>query len=235
MSVRYASPGSAGIWSRRFTPWRDRVHNSSTRSASRVFHHAARAARQMTPGIVDNLAHVRVIGVGEFRPLGSQDLHDTTAAGVAGRLAAAALLPKRRDSSDSSHFSSSSGAMLTLSRNCVHMVGLSSVIGGCSPHSACRSAPGLCTASAPVLLLRTPYCGSSSDARTVRPAARVSAVILASTTPSTVLPWPFRVTWSTLRNALSLKVITTRLSRFFAMQPRRGGDIASDAVECEFA
>src|ERR1700733_9877006 len=33
-----------------------------------------------------------------------------------------------------------------------------------------RSATGLCTASAPVLLLLTRYCGSSFDARTVRTA-----------------------------------------------------------------
>ncbi len=56
----------------------------------------------------------------------------------------------------------------------------------------------MCTASPPDFSLLTRYCGSSFDARTVRPAASVSSVIFFSTTPSAVPPWDFQVTWSPL-------------------------------------
>src|SRR5689334_12971623 len=65
------------------------------------------------------------------------------------------------------------------------------------------SAPGLCTASPPLFSLVTRYCGSSFDARTVRPAASVSSVIFFSTVPSAVPPWLFHVTWSPLLNVSS--------------------------------
>src|SRR5208282_5865159 len=58
-------------------------------------------------------------------------------------------------------------------------------------------------ASAPVLSLRTWYCGSSFDARTVRTAASVSDVISRSTVPVTVVPWLRHSTLSPFRNFLS--------------------------------
>lgn len=62
----------------------------------------------------------------------------------------------------------------------------------------------LCTASAPVLSLRTWYWGSSFDARTVRPAASVSDVISRCTVPVTVVPRLRHCTLSPLRNFLSV-------------------------------
>ena len=55
-----------------------------------------------------------------------------------------------------------------------------------SPDYFFFNASGLCTASRPLLSLRTLYCGSSESARTVRPAASVSVVIFFSTSQS---PW----------------------------------------------
>jgi uncharacterized membrane protein len=63
-------------------------------------------------------------------------------------------------------------------------------------HESSSSADGLCTASLPVLSLRTRYCGSSSEARTGRPAASVSSVISSTTSPCTVCPWLDQVTSS---------------------------------------
>ena len=62
------------------------------------------------------------------------------------------------------------------------------------------SASGLWTASPPLLSLLTRYCGSSSDARTVRPAASVSLVIFFSTTPLGRPPWLCQVTLSPFSN-----------------------------------
>jgi hypothetical protein len=56
------------------------------------------------------------------------------------------------------------------------------------------SASGSCTASLPLLSLRTRYCGSSFEARTFRFAAVASEVIFSSTVPSAVLPWVCQVT-----------------------------------------
>jgi hypothetical protein len=66
------------------------------------------------------------------------------------------------------------------------------------------SAAGLCTASFPLLSLRTRYCGSSSEARTFRLAAVLSVVIFSSTVPSAVLPWLRQVTLSPLLNSCVL-------------------------------
>lgn len=57
-------------------------------------------------------------------------------------------------------------------------------------------APGLWTASPPDFSLRTRYCGSSFEARTVRPASSVSEVISLTTSPEAVPPWERQVTWS---------------------------------------
>src|SRR5688500_4181525 len=64
------------------------------------------------------------------------------------------------------------------------------------------SAPGLWTASPPLLSLFTRYCGSSSDALTSRLAACVSLVISFSTVPSAVPPWLFHSTLSPLLSFL---------------------------------
>src|SRR5690606_10242169 len=58
------------------------------------------------------------------------------------------------------------------------------------------SAEGLWTAFLPDLSLRTSYCGSSSEAATVRPAASVRSVIFFSTLPVVSLPWLLQATSS---------------------------------------
>ena len=63
------------------------------------------------------------------------------------------------------------------------------------------SASGLCTASPPLFSLRTRYCGSSDDARTVRPQASVSEVIFLITSPSASPPWLLQRTLSPFLNS----------------------------------
>src|SRR5579875_3911319 len=123
--------------------------------------------------------------------------------------------PTCLDSSVPSHFSSSPAVMLTVERNSFHVsssvaiVGLAWTEGG--QFLSGRKASGLCTASAPVLLLLTRYCGSCLDARTVRPAALVSSVIFSSTVPFTFWPWLFHCTLSPLLNFLSAMPIPFRV------------------------
>src|SRR3954447_14989734 len=69
------------------------------------------------------------------------------------------------------------------------------------------SADGLCTASPPPFSLRTRYCGSSSEALTVRPAASVSEVILRSTTPGVSFePCELHTTLSPFLNSSAMTV-----------------------------
>ena len=85
------------------------------------------------------------------------------------------------------------------------------------------SAPGLWTASPPLFSLFTRYCGSSFDARTVRPAASVSSVIFFSTVPSAVPPWLFHVTWSPLLNvSRPCRAVTRRRRAHTVCPPGRG-------------
>src|SRR4051794_22882081 len=67
------------------------------------------------------------------------------------------------------------------------------------------NASGLCTASPPLFSLRTLYCGSSEEARTLRPASSASDVIFFSTLPSAVLPWLCQVTLSPFLNSLLIR------------------------------
>src|SRR5215203_5497609 len=69
------------------------------------------------------------------------------------------------------------------------------------------SASGLCTASRPLLSLFTRYCGSSSDAATVRPASSVRLVIFLSTSPVVVLPWLDHSTLSPFENSLDMRQV----------------------------
>src|SRR5215208_6423005 len=63
-------------------------------------------------------------------------------------------------------------------------------------------ADGLCTASPPDFSLRTRYCGSSSEALTLRPAASVSEEILRSTWPTAPEPWELHSTLSPCLNSV---------------------------------
>ena len=76
---------------------------------------------------------------------------------------------------------------------CIRVDAAAAVFLECRPHHTSagdgspvllRQSNGLVRSGAPGPALRTSYCGSSSEARTVRPAAPVSAVILRSTVPT---------------------------------------------------
>ena len=88
-----------------------------------------------------------------------------------------------------------------------------------------RSASGLCTAVPPDFSLRTRYCGSSSDAATVRPPASVRSVILRSTVPTAVPPWLSHSTRSPFLNSAMPRGLPRPAARNGTAATRRAGGV----------